>query len=554
MRSKQTSDNTSDSNLAIAKKNWAIEVLGSRAIGRNQGYKLQIDSGSTMLRKILDFKLSFVEKGRRLHKLRPLVTAADTFFYEAPINTSCKPHIRDSVDIKRWMLLVVFAMLPCMLMAIWNTGLQKFVYGSGDFHLMNEYFASSQSFSSYFGFAFQQGRWLTILSYGLTAFLPVLLISFAVGGLWEALFACIRGHEIAEGFLVTAPLYALILPSSIPYWMVAVGVSAGVVLSKELFGGTGMNILNPALTCRAFLFFSFPGRMSGDVWVGTNPIQIKESLLKMNREGALSDYDGYTQVTEMGIYNIDESIARIHVDAIAANTIGPHVKTMDLIQKKFEVWSSTNAPQSFLGQLDSEQLRQFVTGAAEKGGLGLGIENYQAAYSYASLQYGIGQHTDANFFFGNMLGSMGETSFLACLIGALILIWTGIGSWRTIVAVFGGAFLTALLFQMGAEHLGADSGAWNPAKYSLPAYKHLLLGGLAFGAVFMATDPVSSAGMPLAKWIYGLLIGMIVIVIRAINPAYPEGMMLAILLGNTFMPLIDYYTVRKYRRMLRVKR
>ena len=185
-----------------------------------------------MLRKLLDLQLSLTEEGKPLHKLRPLITAGDTFLYEAPINTSKGPHIRDAVDIKRWMLLVVIALIPCTLMAIWNTGLQKFIYAGGDYRIMNEYLAASTSFSEYFAFAGKDDRWMTILKYGLGAFLPIVFISYAVGGLWEGIFAVARGHEISEGFLVTGILYALILPPTIPYWMVAVGVSIGVVLSK----------------------------------------------------------------------------------------------------------------------------------------------------------------------------------------------------------------------------------------------------------------------------------------------------------------------------------
>src|SRR3984885_14220875 len=214
-----------------------------------------------MIRQFLDAQLTKLnDKNHRWHRLRPMLTAVDSFLYEAPLVTKTGPHIRDAVDLKRWMIIVVVALLPCIFMAIWNTGLQKMVYASGDYHLMDEYLNASTSFRGYFQFALQQQRWLTILEYGAMAFFPVMLISYLVGGFWEALFACVRRHEIAEGFLVTGMLYPLILPPTIPYWMVAVGVSAGVVIGKELFGGTGMNIMNPALCCRAFLFFTFPGR------------------------------------------------------------------------------------------------------------------------------------------------------------------------------------------------------------------------------------------------------------------------------------------------------
>ena len=189
-----------------------------------------------MLRKFLDFQLSLTEKGKPLHRLRPLITATDTFLYEAPINTTKGPHIRDAVDVKRWMVLVVFALIPCILMAIWNTGLQSFVYSSGDYKLMNEYFSSSTSLSSYVDFVMKDNRYLTILKLGCIAFFPLVFISYAVGGIWEAIFAVVRRHEISEGFLVTGILYVLILPPTIPYWMAAIGVSVGVVLGKEVSG------------------------------------------------------------------------------------------------------------------------------------------------------------------------------------------------------------------------------------------------------------------------------------------------------------------------------
>ncbi len=217
-----------------------------------------------MLRRFLDFQLSLVEKGKPLYRLRPLITATDTFLYEAPVKTTIGPHIRDAIDVKRWMIIVVFALIPCILMSIWNTGLQGFVYSSGDYKLMNEYLAGANSWDGYWSFAAKEDRYLTILKLGVIAVVPLIFISYAIGGMWEAIFACVRGHEISEGFLVTGILYVLVLPSTIPYWMAAVGVSAGVVLGKEVFGGSGMNIVNPALACRAFLFFTFPGKMSGD--------------------------------------------------------------------------------------------------------------------------------------------------------------------------------------------------------------------------------------------------------------------------------------------------
>jgi Na+-transporting NADH:ubiquinone oxidoreductase subunit B len=500
-----------------------------------------------MLRKFLDYQLALTAEGKPLHWLHPLVSATDTFLYEAPLNTAKSPHIRDAIDVKRWMLIVVLALVPCIFMAIWNTGVQSLIYSGGDYRLMNEYLAAT-TWDGYFDFITKDNRYLSILKLGCLAFLPIVFISYAVGGIWEALFASLRGHEISEGFLVTGVLYALILPSTIPYWMVAVGVSAGVVLSKEIFGGSGNNILNPALCCRAFLFFTFPGKMSGEIWAGTNPTVIRESIAKMNKEAGTTVLDGYTQATKLAQFNITHDIKRIHTDAIATNNVGENVNTFEAIQTHFEKWKDAGDHNAVLGQLTQDQMRSFVTTPLAEGGLGLSPGYYEDAYNFSALQHGIGHNTDGSFFFGDRLGSMGETSVFACLIGAFILIYTGVGSWRTMLGMLLGGYLTALCFEWGSAFFGAEGGAWNPAQYAFPAYKHMLLGGFAFGLVFMATDPVSSPAMPLGRWIFGALCGVISIVIRAINPAYPEGVMLAILIGNVFAPLIDYYVAKNYRK------
>lgn len=502
-----------------------------------------------MLRKLLDYQLSLVAKDKPLHKLHPLVNAADTFLYEAPVNTSRGPHIRDVVDVKRWMMLVVYALIPCILVAIWNTGIQSYVYQSGNYKLMQEFINSSASWSGYWDFAGKDFRYLTIIQLGLMALLPILLISYAVGGFWEALFAIFRGHEISEGFLVTGVLYALILPPTIPYWMVAVGVSVGVIISKEIFGGSGNNIVNPALTCRAFLFFTFPGKMSGDVWAGTNPTVVRESLLKMNQEGHTSSLDGISQATKLALFNISPEIKRIHVDAIASNNLGSQVSTHAAVEQQLQNWNAQTHANASLGSLTQEQMRSFVTSPLAEGGLGLSSGYYEDAYNFSALNYGIGPtNNDWGLFLGNKLGSMGEVSVLACLLGAIYMIYTGVASWRSMAAMGLGAYITALLFNLGSNYFATDGGAWTSAQFGFPAYKHLLLGGLAFGMVFMVTDPVSSPSLPLGQWIYGILCGVITIVIRTINPAYPEGVMLAILIGNVFAPLIDHYVALIYRK------
>lgn len=497
----------------------------------------------------MDYQLSFVEKGKPLHFLRPLVTAGDTFLYEAPFNTKEGPHIRDAIDIKRWMIMVVVALIPCILWAFWNTGLQAVVYSSGDFKLMDGYLASTGSFNDYIAFVSKDNLWMKVLWKGFSILFPVILVSYAVGGLVEALFAVVRGHEISEGFLVTGILYALILPPTIPLWMVAIGVAIGVIFSKEVFGGSGMNIVNPALACRAFLFFAYPGKMSGNVWVGSNPATVRDSLVKMNQDSGLGPLDGYSQATKLARFNVTPEIKRIHVDAIATNNLGDQVGTFETIKAQFTKWTTAaDQTAASLGELTKEQMQNFVTTPITDGGLGLSPGYYEDAYHFSSLNYGFGHNGDWSLFFGDRLGSMGSTSVICILLGAFFLIWTGIGSWRTMAGMFLGAFLTASVFQLASTYLGADHGAWTAAQFGFPAYKHLILGGLAFGAVFMATDPVSSPDMYSAKWIYGLFCGLVTVVIRVVNPAFPEGVMLAILMGNVFAPLFDYYAATYYRK------
>jgi Na+-transporting NADH:ubiquinone oxidoreductase subunit B len=491
----------------------------------------------SILRKLLDFQLKATAEGKKLHRLRPLARALDTFFYEVSIHTKRGPHIRDIIDLKRWMMVVVYAMVPCIFMAIWNSGMQGFVYGSGSVEIYNAYLKASETLGGYFAFA--REHFSPILLKGLIAFLPVMVISYAVGGFWEVLFAIIRRHEVSEGFLVTGMLFALILPSTIPYWMVAVGVSFGVVIGKELFGGTGMNILNPALVCRAFLFFAFPTKMTGNVWVGTNPTETAQSVQRMNQD--LGEIDGITQASILNRFNMSNEIKRVHVETIGAS-YGIEPKTSNVIKHQLKHWKKGVT----LSTLTEDERKTFITTPLKEGGLGLAPNYYDDAVRYAEFRYEQGRWTNGNLFLGNRIGSMGETSILAALLGAFLLIYARIASWRTMVGVALGAFCTAFLFEWGSTHLGPYAGAFNPAKYALPAYKHFLIGSLVFGLVFMATDPVSSPYMRGARWTYGIFIGILVIIIRTINPAYPEGVMLAILLGNVFAPLFDH-TALNYR-------
>lgn len=370
------------------------------------------------------------EEGKLLGKFSPLFEAADTFLLTSGKLTKRAPFIRDAVDLKRVMIFVVMALIPCLLMGIYNTGLQMKI-------------AQMESFS-FFGCIF----------FGLSKVIPIILVSYMAGGVWESLFAIVRKHEINEGFLVTGIIYALTLPPTIPLWQVAVGISFGVVIGKEIFGGTGMNILNPALAARAFLFFAYPAQISGDkVWVAL---------------------DGFTRATPLAV--------------IAS------------IPKGGEIVSALT----------------------------------QAGYS----------KSDA--FLGFIPGAIGETSALACLLGLAFLLITRVASLRIIAGCFLGLTFMSLV-------LGIFKGPESLAFFSLPIYWHLVLGGFAFGAIFMATDPVSSSATNAGRWIFGFLIGVLVVLIRVINPAYPEGVMLAIIFMNIFAPLIDYFVVKKNikRRMLR---
>ena len=379
-----------------------------------------------LFKNILNSVKPHFEAGGKLEKLYPAYDAFETFLFVPDHTTHKGTHIKDAIDLKRTMAFVVLAMLPCILFGMWNIG--------------DQYYRALNVEATFF----------ENLIFGFWKFLPLLIVSYAVGLTVEFAFAISRGHSVNEGYLVSGMLIPLIMPVDVPLWMLAVSVVFAVVIGKEVFGGTGMNILNPALTARAFLFFAYPSYMSGDkVWV----------------HGA--SVDGYSGETILG--------------ALAANT---------------QNWNSL-----------------------------------------------LWNATDA--FYGFIPGSVGETSFIAILLGAAILIFSGIGSWRIILFTFLGGYLTALLFNLWGVN----------ALMSTPAHIHLIIGGFAFGAVFMATDPVTATQTNQGKIIYGLLVGFFAIVIRVFNPAYPEGMMLAILFMNVFAPLIDHYIIESNikKRLSRTK-
>ncbi len=397
------------------------------------------------LRNILDDLHPQFDKGGKLEKLYPLYEALDTFLYTPGEVTEGASHVRDGMDLKRMMVTVIVALVPCMFMAMYNTGYQA------NSAMANMGVASAGGWRGAvmesLGLGFVASSFLSNLIHGALYFVPVFLVCNIVGVVWEVLFASIRKHEVNEGFLVTGALFPLTLPPTIPLWQVAVGITFGVVVGKEIFGGTGRNFLNPALTARAFVFFAYPAQMSGDfVWTAV---------------------DGFSGATPLGL--------------VAAEGMEPLTEQMS--------WT-----QAFMGQ---------------------------------------------------MQGSMGETSTLACLFGAGLLILTGVGSARIMLAVLIGALITSSSLFL----IGSDS---NPMFQMDPLW-HLVVGGFAFGLVFMATDPVSAAMTSLGQWIYGFLIGFLVILIRVINPAFAEGMMLSILFGNVFAPIIDQLVIKAHikRRALR---
>jgi Na+-transporting NADH:ubiquinone oxidoreductase subunit B len=394
------------------------------------------------LRDFFDKQEKHFLKGGKLEKLYFLYEAIDGFVFTPDKVTRYPSFVRDAMDLKRMMMMVVYALVPTVLMALYNTGYQA---NLGLAQLGQSTIGGwREVVLAFLGLGHDPGNILANMILGALFFFPVYIITLAAGGFWEVVFATVRKHEINEGFLVTSLLFPLILPPDIPWWQVAIGISFGVVIGKEVFGGVGMNILNPALTARAFLFFAYPAQISGDkVWVAV---------------------DGLSRAT-------------------------PLAQFADPVMKVSASW------------------------------------------------------WDA--FIGLIPGSMGETSTLACIIGAIILIATGVGSWRIITSVLVGMVGMSLFLNL----VGSST---NPMFQVSPMW-HLVMGGFTFGAVYMATDPVSAAMTEQGKYLYGLLIGILVVLVRVVNPAFPEGMMLAILFMNVFAPIIDriYINANIKRRLAR---
>jgi len=381
------------------------------------------------LRQLVDRMKPQFQKGGKLSKLHSTFDAFESFLFVPDHVTSSGAHIRDSIDLKRTMTVVILALLPALVFGIFNTGFQHF-----------RSIGESVAFFSWQGFGF-----------GFIKVFPIIVVSYVTGLGIEFIFAQVKGHEVNEGFLVSGMLIPLVMPVDVPLWMVALATAFAVVFGKEVFGGTGMNVFNPALLSRVFLFFAYPAFMTGDrIWIA--------GLTK--GQGIVDGFSGATPLAEAAAGHIDK-------------------------------------------------LPKFL-----------------------------------DMFLGTIPGSIGETSALAILIGAVILVVTGIGSWKIMVSVVaGGLFMGGILNLWGAN-----------SYMQVPFYYHLVMGGFAFGAVFMATDPVTGAQTEKGKWIYGFLIGLMSVLIRVVNPAYPEGVMLAILLMNVFAPLIDYFVVQSNinRRLKRI--
>jgi|TARA_R110002072_G_scaffold104012_3_gene228158 Na+-transporting NADH:ubiquinone oxidoreductase subunit B len=396
------------------------------------------------LRKILDDLEHHFQEGGRFQKWFAVFEVFDTFLYSPDSVTKSTAHVRDGVDLKRIMITVWLATFPAMFYGMYNLGAQ-----ATDVMPLGYEVESWRGWLIELVGGYDASSVWDCFWYGAVFFLPIYIVTFLVGISWEILFAIKRGHEVNEGFFVTSILFALCCPPDVPLWQVALGISFGIVIGKEIFGGTGKNFLNPALTGRAFLYFAYPVQMSGDaVWVAV---------------------DGYTGATPLSI--------------VASSG-------MDALQQQWSWWDA---------------------------------------------------------FLGSIPGSIGETSTLAILIGMLLLLATRIASWRIISGVFLGMFALSTLFNL----ITSDN---NPA-FAMPWYWHLVTGGFAFGMVFMATDPVSGAMTNTGKWTYGFLIGAMTVLIRVVNPAFPEGIMLAILFSNLFAPLMDHFVVQANikRRLARVQ-
>ncbi len=451
-----------------------------------------------------------------------LKKTAKSFFYSSGKMPTKAPFVHDPIDIKRIMTLVVISLLPATFFAIINSGALSTIYKRVDIPLMTNYLESSASVLSYYHFLYS--HFAVFFFEGCKLFIPQLLLIYLTGGIIELIFASIRKKEVSEGFFVTGILFALILPPTLPYWMTVFGVITGLILGKEVFGGTGMNIFNPALVCRCILYFSFPSYMTGNIWVGSNQFAVAKNVIQYNQQLHPDSYDTITTASPLNLVELSSSMTRLQIDATAL----AFTKDIGLKAEVAKRLSSFNKKLSIDKLYPTDHIK-FLTAEMK-----IPEEQLENAFHFAKLLYKVPPYNDVSLYFGNLPGSFGETSKIAIHIGALLLLLTGLISFRIIVPA-----MLAALFTAGCFFLYAMSGVDTPANFSLPPYKQLIIGGLSFGIIFMATDPVSSPTTKAAQIIYGSLIGSLTILIRLINPAFPEGIMLAILFGNSFAPLLD---------------
>jgi Na+-transporting NADH:ubiquinone oxidoreductase subunit B len=463
--------------------------------------------------------------------LYSLLETTKSFFYSPAKTPERAPFVRDPIDIKRIMTLVVIALIPAIFFAIIGSGVHSALYDEINITLMKEYIEASKSIFSYLSFV--SSHFFLFFFAGCKLFLPQVIIIYVTGGIIEIFFASLHRKTVSEGFFVTGILFALIIPPTLPYWMTIFGVVTGLVLGKELFGGTGMNIFNPALICRCILYFSFPSYMTGNIWAGSNQFVTAKNVASYNKTLKTNSYDTITTATPLNIAELPTSVTRLQIDGIALS-FTRDVKLKSELAKRLLDFNKKLS----IDSLSITENIDFVT-----NGLNLPAEQLEKASHFAKLVYNIAPFTDMNLYFGNMPGSFGETSKCAVHIGMIILIFTGLISFRIIFPAMITAFLTA-----GCFYLYAMSGADTPAHFSLPPYKQLIIGGLSFGIIFMATDPVSGPTTKIAQIVYGSLIGILTIIIRLVNPAFPEGVMLAILFANAFAPLFDRIALRYRKR------
>jgi len=464
------------------------------------------------------------------------VETAKSFFFSDPKLPKSAPFVHDPIDIKRIMTLVVLATLPAAFFGILSNGMFSALYDEVNLPLLCEYKIACCCAKNYFSFLFS--HFTDFFIRGCKIFLPSLFLIYFTGSIIEIFFASLHRKTVSEGFFVTGILFALILPPTLPYWMIIFGVAVGLILGKELFGGTGMNIFNPALVCRCILYFSFSCYMSGNIWVGNNQFNVQKNVVAYNNELKTTSANAISTASALNVAELPNSITRLQIDGmglIYTYDVGLREVLIERL-KKFN-------PSLSIDNISTTQIIDFVTKELQ-----LPQEHLESAAEFSRLIYDIAPYNYSSLYFGNMIGSFGETSKFAINIGLLFLLFTGIVSLRIFVPIIVSALVVAYLF-----YFYSYSGIDTPAHYMVNPIKQLLLGGLMFGATFMATDPVSAPTTKTAQILYGCLIGALTIIIRLVNPAFPEGVMLAILFANTFAPLFDRIVLRFRKQKLHAR-